>query len=153
MIGRYPPIWRHRGGVLPNHALGYMSSLFIVRVRTLRLGNGWVIAIFSNVLPKVQRSRSISPDSAAKWRQGTKVTLAPDAPFPYYWWLPNFIKIFSQSFTKFLDALKLLKFSMDFSKTSLILFIIFKKYIKLYQKINKFTLILKNCFDIKIIFK
>ena len=83
MIDRYPPIWRHRG-VLPKHALGYMSSLFIVRVRTFRLGNGWVIAIYSNVLPKVQRSRSICPDSVAKWRQGTKVTLAPDAPFPYY---------------------------------------------------------------------
>ena len=68
------------GGGSPRHE----SSLFIVRVRTLRLGNGLVIAIFSNVLPKVQRSRSLSPDNVAKWRQGTKVTLAPDAPLSYY---------------------------------------------------------------------
>ena len=59
-----PPIWRHSGGgTLMNE-----SSLYIVRVRTLRLDKGWLIAIFSNVLPKVQRSRSISPDSVAKWR-------------------------------------------------------------------------------------
>ena len=40
------------------------------------------------VLPKVQRSRSLSPDSVAKWRQSPKVTLVPNAPFLYY----SFIK-------------------------------------------------------------
>ena len=62
----------------------YDSSLFIVRVRTLRPDNGWLIAIYSKVLPMVQRSRSLSTDSVAKWRQGPKVTLSQYRPFPYY---------------------------------------------------------------------
>ena len=79
--------WR---GYVPKHARG-TSPLFIVRVRTLMPDNGWLIAIYSNVLPKVQRSRSLSPDSVAKWRQGPMVTLCSNRPFLYYWCLQRFI--------------------------------------------------------------
>ena len=53
----------------------FTSSLFIVRVRTFRPDNGWLIAIFSNVLLKVQRSRSVSPDCVAKLRHPRQICL------------------------------------------------------------------------------
>ena len=82
MIDRYPPyMTSYWGGGTPMHE----SLLYIVRVRTLRLDKGWLIAIFSKVLPKVQRSRSLISDSVAKWRQGPKVTLSSYPPFPYYY--------------------------------------------------------------------
>ena len=51
---------------------------------TLRPYNGWLIAIYSKVMPKVQRSSTLSLDSVFKWRQSLKVTLGQNTPFLYY---------------------------------------------------------------------
>ena len=58
--------------------------LFIVHICTSRFVNKWFIAFYSNVLPKLQRSRSLSPDSVAKWCQTPKVILSRKRPLLYY---------------------------------------------------------------------
>ena len=77
----------------------------------------YVIAIYSNVLPysihtvvthpylreivlpKVQRSRSLSPDSVAKWCQSPKVTLSHYRQFLYYYLVIYDIGPFRISYT------------------------------------------------------
>ena len=53
------------GGTCPNMFEGGTSPLFIVRLRTFKPDNGWVIAIFSKVLPN---ESSRPRRSVAKWR-------------------------------------------------------------------------------------
>ena len=49
------------------------SLLFIARVRTFRPNNGLLIAIYSTVLPNVQRSRPLSQDNVAKGRHPRQI--------------------------------------------------------------------------------
>ena len=107
-MSRQSLIDRWGGGTCPNMFKGGTSPLFIVKVSTFKLNNGWVIAILvrfcqishppmqeccqiTSSCPRIYDSSLFTGKSVAKWRQGPKVTLAQNTPLSYYYYFLWFL--------------------------------------------------------------